>query len=90
MVFMKREALSSMYLSPLIDPATLERAKIQVPASALLLNHPALLRFLKFIISLPPPQNHTWAGTTAWSCLKASDYAKGCIVWPVNVPLQRI
>ncbi len=40
---------------PLIYPATLVHAKLQVPASALLLNHPALLRFLKFIISLPPP-----------------------------------
>jgi hypothetical protein len=74
---------------PLIDPATLVRAKLQVPASALLLNHPAPLRFLKFIISLPPPQNHTWARTTAWSRLKASGYAKGRIVWPVKVPLRR-
>jgi hypothetical protein len=35
MVFMKREALSSMYDPPLFDPATLVRAKLQVPASAL-------------------------------------------------------
>jgi hypothetical protein len=60
MVFMKREASVQCTYPPLIDPTTLVRAKLQVPASALLLNHLALLQFLKFIISLPPPQNNTW------------------------------
>ncbi len=56
---------------PLFYPATLVRAKLQVPASALLLNHLAPTAISKIIISLPPPQNHTWARTTAWSRLKA-------------------
>ncbi len=51
---MKREALSSMYLSPLIYPTTLVRAKLQVPASALWLNHPAPIAISKIHNKLAP------------------------------------
>jgi hypothetical protein len=41
---------------PLIDPATFVHAKLQVPASALLLNHPAPLRFLNHNKLAPSPK----------------------------------
>jgi hypothetical protein len=55
MVFMKREALSSMYYPPLIDPASVVHAKLQVPSFSSVFEPSDPATISNIIISLPPP-----------------------------------